>query len=102
MLEGSFEDFGVVGGRFLKWSFFETAIPSADTSVSVRFGYRCNRVLSLERGRDMLTPRRFGGFYKIAGPGVDGPNSLVTISIYCNELPSASYIMHHLVGLKPQ
>jgi hypothetical protein len=91
-----------VGGRFLRRSFFETATPSAGTSVSVRFGYRYNRVLSLERGRDMLMPRRFGGFYKVAGPGVNGPNSLVTISTYCDELSSASYIMYHLVGLKPQ
>jgi len=81
---------------------FETAIPSAAASVSVRFGYRYNRVLSLERGSDILMPRRFGGFYKIAGPGIDGPDSLVTISTYFDELSSASYIMYHLVGLKPQ
>jgi len=59
-------------------------------------------MLSLKRRRDMVMPRRFGGFYKIAGPGVAGPNSLVTISTYCAELSSASYIQYHLRELKSQ
>jgi predicted phage tail protein len=50
-------------------------------------------MLSLNRGRDMVMPRRYGGFYKIGSPDVDGPNSLVTISTYCDELSSASYIL---------
>jgi hypothetical protein len=92
----------VVGSGFFKLSFCETATPSADATVSVRFEYQYNRVFTLELGGDMLMPRRFGGFYNIAGLGVNGPNSLVTISTYCDELSLASYIMYHLVGLKSQ
>ena len=92
-LKGSLEESLVVEGRFLNLSVVGTATPSADVSLSVRFEYRCNRVLSLERGRDMSMPRRCGGFYKITSPDIYGPNSLVTISIYCDELSSASYIL---------
>jgi len=49
----------------------------------------------------MTMPRHFGGLYIITGPDSYGPNSLVTISTYCDEQSSASYIMYHLVGLKP-
>jgi hypothetical protein len=76
-LEGRFEESEIEDGRFLNASVVGTATPSADVSVSVHLGYRCNRVLSLERRGDMLIPRQSGGFYKITGPDGDGPNSLV-------------------------
>ena len=101
-MEGSFEKSETVEDRFSKWSFFGTTAPSAGASVPIRFGHRYNRLLSLERGSDMLMSRRCGGFYEIAGPLASEPNSLVTTSTYCDELSSASYIMYHLVGLKPQ
>ena len=102
LLEGSFEESGVAEGRFANSSGARTKTPHADLSASVHLWCWCTRMLSLKRRRGMLIPRRFGGFYIITGPDMHGPNSLVTISTCCDELSSASYIMYHLVELKPQ
>lgn len=89
-MESSFGESLIAEGGLLDLSVVGTAAPSANVGAFVRFRYRCNRVLSLERGRDILLPRQRGGFYQITGPDDDGPNSLVTISTYCDELSLAS------------
>ena len=91
----------VMDGEFSGSWINGTAPPMADKKIFVHLPCRCSPVLSLDWGRDMSKPRRFGGFYNIAGLGVNGPNSLVTISTCCDELSSPSYIKYHLVGLKP-
>lgn len=98
--EGSLEESGVAEGRFVCLSGARKKPPHVDLSTSVHFWCWCTRMLSLRRRWDMIMPRRFGGCYKITGPDSYGPNSLVTISICCDELSSPSYIKYHLVGLK--
>lgn len=70
-----------------------TATPFADVNLPVHFGFRGNRALSLEWGRDISMPRQYGGFYEITDLDVYGPDSLVIISTYFDELSSASYIL---------
>ncbi len=90
MLNRSGEESGVAEGRSFSAWVDGTAAPSADGGVSVHFWSRCNRALSREGGADMSMPRRLGGFYPITGPDINGPNSLVTFSTYCDEFSSAS------------
>jgi hypothetical protein len=70
LLEGSFEETRVAAGGFLNSRVVGTATPFADVNHPVRVGFRGNRALSLEWGRDISMPRQCGGFYEITDPDV--------------------------------
>jgi len=84
---------GVVKEKLDKSGVNGTATPFADKGFFVHLRRRCSLVLSLEWGRDMSMPRRFGGFGFITSSNSNEPDSLVTIDTYCDELSSASCIL---------